>query len=99
DAQEGISSRDKRIANRIEEAGEGCVLLFNKWDLVKGFRMEHVLLGAERKAPFLRHCPGLCLSALSGRNVDKIFGIVDEVFDNAHKRIGTGELNSFIEAA
>src|SRR5262249_26065864 len=41
DAREGLTSFEKRIASLIEEAGKGCVLIFNKWDLVKGCRMEH----------------------------------------------------------
>lgn len=99
DAASGLTAREKKIANTIEEAGKGCLLIFNKWDLVKGFRMEHCLKGIELEAPFLNHCPHLFISALTGRNVDKIFPLVDEVQANSVKRIGTGELNSFIAKA
>lgn len=99
DAERGLTTRDKKIANTIEEAGKGCILLFNKWDLVKGFRMEHCLKDIEEEAPFLNHCPTLCISAKTGRNLEKIFPLVDDVHANAAKRIGTGELNSFIEKA
>src|SRR5690606_24550580 len=34
DAREGMTAQEKKIANMIEEAGKGCILLFNKWDLV-----------------------------------------------------------------
>lgn len=99
DAEHGLTARDKKIANTIEEAGKGCILIFNKWDLVKGFRMEHCLKGIEMEAPFLNHCPNLFISALTGRNVEKIFPLIDEVQANAVKRVGTGELNSFIAGA
>lgn len=73
DAQQGMTGQEKKIANMIEEAGKGCILLFNKWDLVKGFRMEHCLQGIEDEVGFLKHCPKVFMSAKSGRNVDKIF--------------------------
>ena len=99
DAQQGITREEKKIANTIEEEGKGCVLLFNKWDLVKGFRMEHCMQGVEEDAPFLQHCPKLFMSALTGRNVDKIFETVRKVSEDSQKRITTHQLNKFIGAA
>ena len=80
DAQQGMTVQEKKIANMIEEAGKGCILLFNKWDLVKGFRMEHCLQGIEEEVSFLKHCPKLFLSAKTGRNVEKIFPLVKQVY-------------------
>lgn len=97
DSQQGISVQEKKIANMIEEAGKGCVLLFNKWDLVKGFRMEHCERGIEEEALFLKHCPKLFLSALTGRNVEKIFPLINQVYEDSKKRITTHQLNTFIE--
>lgn len=96
DAQQGITREEKKIANAIEEAGKGCIILFNKWDLVKGFRMEHCLKGVEEEVPFLQHCPKLFISALTGRNVDKIFDIATQVYEDSKKRVTTGQLNKFI---
>lgn len=96
DATQGITREEKKIANAIEEAGKGCILLFNKWDLVKGFRMEHCLAGIDQEASFLEHCPKLFISALSGRNVDKIFDLANQVYSDSKKRIPTGQLNKFI---
>ncbi len=99
DVQEGMTAQDKKIANRIEEAGKGCIILLNKWDLVKGFRMEHCLRGIEEEVPFLKHCPKIFISAKTGRNVDKIFPVVQEVYQNGLKRITTHQLNKFIGAS
>lgn len=96
DAEAGITVQEKKIANMIEEAGKGCILLFNKWDLVKGFRMEHCLQGIEEQVPFLKHCPKIFISAKTGRNVDKIFDLVKEVHENSLKRIPTHQLNKFV---
>jgi GTP-binding protein len=97
DASVGMTTEEKRIASIIEEQGKGCIILFNKWDLVKGFRMEHCLEAMKQMVPFLEHCPKLFVSALSGRNVDKLFEHIIHVHEQVHRRITTGQLNKFIE--
>lgn len=99
DAQQGMTVQEKKIANMIEEAGKGCILLFNKWDLVKGFRMEHCLKGIEEEATFLKHCPKLFISAKTGRNVEKIFDTIKQVHEDSQKRITTHQLNKFISSS
>lgn len=99
DAQQGITTQEKKIANMIEEAGKGCILLFNKWDLVKGFRMEHCLKDIEEEVTFLKHCPKIFISAKTGRNVEKIFDTVKQVHEDSQKRITTHQLNKFVAAA
>jgi GTP-binding protein len=99
DAQEGLTTQEKKIANMIEEAGKGCILLFNKWDLVKGFRMEHCLKEVEDEASFLKHCPKVFMSAKTGRNIDKIFELIVQVHADSIKRIPTHQLNKFVESA
>lgn len=99
DAEEGLTSQEKRIAKEIEEEGKGCILLFNKWDLVKGIRMEHCLSVIRREIPFLAHCPALFISAKTGRNLEKIYEQINKVHQGRCHRISTGELNRFLENA
>lgn len=99
DAQDGMTTQEKKIANMIEEAGKGCILLFNKWDLVKGFRMEHCLKEVEDEVSFLAHCPKVFMSVLTGRNVDKIFEAVKQVYHDSRLRVTTHQLNKFLVAA
>lgn len=99
DARSGVTAQEKKIASQIEEAGKGCVMVFNKWDLVKGFRMEHCLQGLREEVTFLNHCPALFVSAKTGRNVSKILQEVKRVNEEQHLRISTGQLNRFMERA
>jgi len=99
DAQEGLTVQEKRIANTIEEAGKGCILVLNKWDLVKGFRMEHLMQVLQAQSPFLAHCPILFISAKEGRNLEKIFAEIDSVYMALQTRIPTHQLNKFVERA
>ncbi len=99
DATQGLTSYEKRIASQIEEAGKGCILFFNKWDLVHGFRMEHCQKAIREGVPFLGYCPMLFGSAITKRNLDKLFPLIDEAAKMGDLRIPTSKLNKFIEAA
>lgn len=97
DSFEGFTAQERRIASWIEEKGKSCILLFNKWDLMKNLRMEHARRGVKELAPFLEHCPISFISALEGRNIDPILPSVKEVFQERYQRISTGQLNKLIE--
>ena len=97
DSQEGMTSQEKKIANSIEAKGKGCIIFLNKWDLMKGFRMEHCKKSLEIEASFTNYCPTLFGSALTGRKIDELFPLIREVYENLTKRISTGQLNKFIE--
>ncbi len=99
DVQEGITTQEKRIAAEIEKAGKSCVVIMNKWDLVTGFRMEHCLQALHQESPFLAHCPVIFVSAKTGRNLDKIFEEVQNVYNASKMRISTHQLNTFVERA
>ncbi len=99
DSQEGLTAHEKRIASQIEEQGKGCILVFNKWDLIKGHRMEHCELSIKNEASFLNHCPKIFMSAQEGRNVAKIFPTIKEVREGQLRRVSTGQLNRFVEKA
>lgn len=96
---EGLTAQDKKITSLIEESGKGCIILFNKWDLVKGFRMEHCLQSLKIEASFLNHCPVLFVSALEGHHLNKLIPTIQEVRKYQLERITTGQLNKFVERA
>jgi GTP-binding protein len=98
DSFEGFTTQERRIAKAIEDNGKSCILLFNKWDLMKGLQMEHAMRGVREAAPFLAHCPTVFISASEGRNLEKIMPLVKEVHAHRHQRIGTGALNKFVES-
>ena len=61
--------------------------------------MEHCFQSIEQEVPFLKHCPKLFISAKTGRDVEKIFPLVEEVYEQSQQRITTGQLNKFVEGA
>ena len=99
DVRDGLTTQDKLIAREIEKTGKGCVVLLNKWDLVKGMRMEHAIKQLKEESPFLAHCPIVCLSAKEGRNLDQILPMVETVYQSLERKVPTHQLNTFVEKA
>ena len=101
DAVEGVTDQDISIAGYAYDRGCGCILLLNKWDLIDK-NSQTVNLYYERlrdQAKFLSFAPALTVSALTGQRVTKVFNLVDEVYQQYQRRIGTGRLNRIIEQA
>ena len=93
DAQEGVTSQDMRIANLIAEEGKGCVVSLNKWDLVPREVRAAALQQVKEVLNFLPYAPKVSLSVLTGHNLKRIFPLIDEVYQQLGRRVGTGELN------
>jgi GTP-binding protein len=101
DASEGITEQDISVAGYAFERGCGCIFLLNKWDaLEKGDNTRKMLIDRLRyDAKFLNFAPAMVISAKTGHGVSKIFNLVDEVYGQYERRIGTGELNRIFEVA
>jgi len=101
DAEEGVTDQDIAVAGYAYDRRCGCILLLNKWDLVdKDDKTVKVYYERLRyQAKFLSFAPAMTISALTGQRVHKIFKLVDEVFDQYQRRIGTGKLNRIFEQA
>jgi GTPase len=97
DVREGMTTEDKKIASWIEEKGKGCVLLLNKWDLIRGYRMETCAKEFQKEVPFFTHCPLLFVSAKTGRNLEALFSHIANVENSLFASIGTPALNRFVE--
>jgi GTP-binding protein len=100
----GVTAQDKRIAGLIQKAAKAGIVVLNKWDLIRPKRREKqtiAQLADETRARifFLDYAPVLVASALTGKNVDKLFALVERVRHAAQQRIGTGVLNRLLRAA
>ena len=95
DSKEGVTDQDAHIGGFIHEKGRGCVLVVNKWDLIE--KDSQTLVQYKKKVyenlKYLSYAPILFVSALTGQRVPKILDLVDEVGEQAKKRIPTSPLN------
>ncbi len=97
DGEEGPTEHDQRIASKVDSRGRAAVVLINKWDVVE--KMENapdVLESISHKFRFALHLPLLRISALSGRGMDKILPLVDNIYQEWHRRVPTPALNDFL---
>lgn len=98
DGGEGPTENDQKIAREILDKGRSLVLLVNKWDLAsKKEDVEGYMESISHKFRFVDHLPLLRISALTGRGIQKIMPLADEIKQEWMKRIPTPELNRFIE--
>ena len=101
DAAEGITDQDITIAGYAVDRGCGCVFLLNKWDLLKSDRKTVKTYTDELRyrAKFLSFAPVLTMSAKTGLRVSKILKLVQTVYRQYTRRIGTGQLNKILQHA
>ncbi len=98
DAVQRPTAQDKKIAAMILEAGKGCMILVNKWDLEEETQRQY---GPEiqRLMPFMGHIPVVFTSALTGYNIKKSVEMIDYVSSQTQADLPTGVLNRTIEEA
>lgn len=98
DGQEGPRSQDFKLADLIKEAGKGCIILINKWDLVPEELRQtsgiHDIVKEKLKG--IRYSPVILVSALEGKNIHKIFEYIEKVYTNLNQRLNTNKLNNFL---
>jgi GTPase len=99
DAAQEVTDQDQKIANKIEEAGKGAVIVLNKWDLVdeKSSRaMNQFTESMKTQLRSLSFAEVLFTSAVNRQRIGKIIEAVDRAYDATRKRVGTGVLNQII---
>ena len=101
DATEGVVALDATIAGYAHEGGRGLIIVVNKWDEVAGHKGQQRNEFDEKirdNFKFLDYAPVMYVSAKTGAGVDKLFPLIQEVFESASRRIPTGEMNRFVES-
>ena len=99
DASEPISRQDVRIASEGHRARKGIIVLLNKWDKVERDKYDEFINNVRTAMPFLSYAPVLSISALTKQRVEKIFPLVQRVFEAMQKTVPTASLNKAIEEA
>lgn len=96
DAAEPVSEQDLKILAGIEKAGRALVIAYNKWDLTDEDRRRQLTREIERDLNAWGWAPSVNISALTGRNLDKLRVAIDAALRGWETRVATGQLNSFL---
>lgn len=105
DATEGVTALDATIGGYAHESGRSVIIIVNKWDMVGPGRTDGrppadrdiYEKQARRVLKFLDYAPMVFVSAAAGKNIDKIFRALELVSSERRKRIGTSQMNRFLE--
>ena len=101
DAQDGVTEQDEKIAGIAHEAGKACIIVINKWDAIE--KENNTVKEYNKKIrtslSYMPYAPIIYVSALTGQRCAHIYELINEVYDEAHKRITTGMLNDLLNDA
>ena len=65
----------------VEEAGKALVIAYNKWDLTDEERRHYLAREVEQDIRAFGWAPGVNISALTGRNVDKLSKAIEAALE------------------
>jgi GTPase len=100
DAGHPFEKQDLQLADLIEREGRALVIAVNKWDLVveeRTHRLKELQADLKQMLPQLAGVPLVTVSAVQGKGLGRMMEAVFDVYELWNKRIGTGELNRWLE--
>jgi GTP-binding protein len=99
DASSGLTGEDKRIAERITEAGKALVAVANKWDLVPSEERAARFRELTEQLAIVPGAPVLRTSALTGAGAGRLLPSLVKAREAWSRRVPTSEVNAVIQAA
>lgn len=98
DANMILEKQDVQIASHIIDEGRALIIAINKWDSIEN--REEVLEEIKYKLSIslaqIKDIPFVTISAINGRNINRLFDQVLVTYETWNKRIGTGGLNRWL---
>jgi GTPase len=101
DATRGLEAQDLRIASQVIEEGRALIIALNKWDVAESASslFNGVKAALAEGLAQLKDVPVLTVSAKTGKGIDTILNVAFELREAWSRRVPTGELNRWFEAA
>ncbi|MBU0680247.1 MAG: ribosome biogenesis GTPase Der [Proteobacteria bacterium] len=101
DASEGITEQDTKVIGYALDRGRACLILVNKWDLVRGEKKKEKWIMDEvaMATKFMPYAPTIKISAVTGMSLTKILDTVDKVYQQYTATFSTNALNQVLKRA
>ncbi|HHO75660.1 MAG TPA: ribosome biogenesis GTPase Der [Deltaproteobacteria bacterium] len=93
DPSEGVTEQDKRLCRIIMDHGRAFVLIINKSDLIDAASREEIKHRIKHELRFFPDVRIVFISALTGKNVGKIYPMIDSLFEKTTMQIPTPKIN------
>jgi GTP-binding protein len=95
-AEEKISDQDLRICSMITEHGKPFALIVNKSDILDEQKKNALIDDFQHSFRFMPDMKTIFLSALTGKNVQKIYATINELFEKTTTEIPTPKINHIL---
>ena len=101
DGTRGLEAQDLRIADHVLQEGRALVLAINKWDVAEGpsSLFNGIKAALDEGLSQARGVPLLTVSGKTGKGIDQLLAAAFEIREIWSKRVTTGQLNRWFEAA
>jgi GTP-binding protein len=96
DGTRGATHQEQRLAEEIQEAGVGLIVLLNKWDVITDDERGETEDSVADRLAFVSWAPVLRMSAKTGSRLHRLPAAIRAVLENRRQRIPTPELNRLI---
>ncbi len=100
DAEAPMEKQDLTLARMVVDEGRALVVAVNKWDLCadREATLKRLRDRLERSLTQVKGLPFVTLSALEGRNLDRVVKAVFGAYEVWNRRLPTAQLNRWLEA-
>ena len=101
DCLEGVTDQDTKIAGLAHESGKAVIIVINKWDEYEkeNGTLDNYTKDVYNRLSYLSYAPIIFISAKTGKRVDKLYSLINEVAENNCLRIKTSVLNELLAEA
>jgi GTP-binding protein len=97
DATSGLTGEDKKIANRVIEAGRGLVAVANRWDLVE--ERDALFVRLRRELAAYAGADVIRTSARTGLGVHRLPAVLTDLHQRWTSRVTTSTINELLQEA
>jgi len=101
DGTRGLEVQDLKIADHVLQEGRALIVAINKWDVAEGpsALFNGIKAALDEGLSQARGIPLLTVSGKTGKGIDQLLAAAFEVREIWSKRVTTGQLNRWFEAA
>ena len=101
DATEGVTDQDAKVLGAAHEAGKGIIIAVNKWDAIEkeNGTLEEYKKDVYNKLGYATYAPMIFISAKTGQRVNKLFEMINNVYEQNSLRVTTAVINEVINEA
>ena len=98
DANAALEKQDLQLADHVIGEGRAIIVAVNKWETVenRSEKLEEIRDKLETSLAQTRDIPVVTLSALNGRNIERLLDVALETYEIWNKRIATSGLNRWL---